>query len=173
MATTLSRRGEGGAGTAAALAVPDTWWRRHQMRLTPVILLLPACLFFAVFVLYPIAASVRLSLHGWDGVNPPTWAGLGNYAELLGDDVFWTAIRNNVLWLLAFMLAPIFGLALALFLNQSVPGIRLAKSLFFFPFVISQVVGLVFTWFFNAEFGLLNQILRWLGLPPVALLEDE
>jgi multiple sugar transport system permease protein len=72
------------------------------------------------------------------------------------------------------MLAPPAGLALALFLNQDVPGIRLARSLFVFPFVISQVVvGLVFSWFFNAEFGLLNQLLGWLGSGPVALLEDE
>jgi multiple sugar transport system permease protein len=73
-----------------------------------------------------------------------------------------------------FTLAPAAGLGLALFLSQSVPGIRLARSLFFFPFVISQVVvGLVFAWFFNAELGLLNEILRALGLGPVVLLEDE
>jgi multiple sugar transport system permease protein len=162
----------GSAGAAAV--VPDTWWRRHQMALTPFLLLLPASLFFAVFVIYPIVSSVRLSLHDWDGVNPPTWVGMGNYAELVTDPVFWTAIVNNLWWLIAFMLAPVFGLAIALFLNQTVPGIRLAKSLFFFPFVISQVVvGLVFSWFFNSEFGLLNAMLDGLGLPRVAPLESE
>jgi multiple sugar transport system permease protein len=99
---------------------------------------------------------------------------MGNYAELVTDPVFWTAIVNNLWWLIAFMLAPVFGLAIALFLNQTVPGIRLAKSLFFFPFVISQVVvGLVFSWFFNTEFGLLNAMLDGLGLPRVAPLESE
>jgi multiple sugar transport system permease protein len=44
---------------------------------------------------------------------------LGHYAELFSDDVFYTALVNNVLWLVAFMLAPAFGLALALLLNQT------------------------------------------------------
>ena len=57
-----------------------------------------------------------------------------------------TALWNNVRWLVLFMLALPIGLAMALFLNQVVFGIRLIKSLFFFPFVISQVViGLIFT----------------------------
>lgn len=154
--------------------VTESWWQRHQMTLAPIILLAPACLFFAVFVIIPIFQSVWLSLHDWDGVSEPTWLGLENYRELLDDDVFWTAIVNNVWWLAAFMLAPVMGLAIALFLNQTVPGMRLVKSLFFFPFVISQVVvGLVFSWFFNSQFGLLNEILASMGLPPTALLEDE
>jgi multiple sugar transport system permease protein len=157
-----------------AARVPDTWWQRHQMALTPLILLIPASLFFGTFVLWPIADSLWLSLHDWDGISPRTWVGLGNYQELVTDPVFWTAITNNIWWLVLFMLAPVFGLAIALFLNQQVGGIRLAKSLFFFPFVISQVVvGLVFSWFFNAEFGLLNAMLKGLGLEPVSLLEDE
>lgn len=160
---------------ATALASDQgTWWQRHQMALTPLLLLLPAGLFFGLFVLWPIVASIWLSLHDWDGISPKTWVGLGNYQELVTDPVFWTAISNNVWWLVLFMLAPVFGLAIALFLNQQIGGIRLVKSLFFFPFVISQVVvGLVFSWFFNAEFGLLNAMLQGLGLEPVALLEDE
>ena len=160
--------------TARPPIVTETWWQRHQMRLAPAILLTPALLFFAVFVIWPIIASVWLSFFEWDGVSPKEWIGLSNYQELTTDDVFWTAIGNNVWWLLSFMLAPVFGLAVALFLNQTVFGMRLVKSLFFFPFVISQVVvGLVFSWFFNAQFGLLNQILASFGLPPTALLEDE
>ena len=159
---------------APAIRVPDTWWRRNQMALTPVLLLTPACLLFATFVLWPVMSSVWLSLHDWDGINPPKFIGLGNYVELFSDDVFWTAVVNNIYWLVLYMLAPVIGLAVALFLNQSVFGIRLYKSLFFFPFVISQVVvGLVFSWFLNPQFGLLNEILSALHLPGVAPLENE
>lgn len=157
-----------------APAISHSWWRRHQMRLAPVILLAPACVLFALFVLYPIVDSVWLSLFDWDGVSPKKFVGLGNYVELFQDSVFWTALVNNVWWLAAFMLAPVFGLALALFLNQTMFGMRLVKSLFFFPFVISQVVvGLVFGWFLNADFGLLNTILAGLGFAPVDVLGDE
>ena len=159
---------------SVTIDVRESWWRRHQMRLAPAIFLAPACVLFALFVVWPICDSVWISLHDWDGIKPMRWVGLDNYRELLGDDVFWTSLVNNVWWLVAFMLAPVFGLALALFLNQQLFGMRLIKSLFFFPFVISQVVvGLVFGWFMNADFGLVNTLLRGLGLPGVDILGDE
>jgi multiple sugar transport system permease protein len=162
------------ASSAASRAiVMDPWWRR-RMALNPLLLLAPACLLFAAFVVYPVLASLWLSLFDWDGVGQKTWTGLGNYDELLADPVFHVAIANNLWWLALFMLAPVGGLAIALLLNQEVRGIRLVRSLFFFPFVISQiVVGLVFSWFFNAEFGLLNELLGRVGLGPVKPLEDE
>ncbi len=144
---------------------------RRAGSLAPLTFIAPAAVFFAIFVLWPIADSLWISLHDWDGVHPMRWVGWGNYAELFDDGVFYTALVNNAWWLVAYMLAPVFGLAIALFLNQDVLGMRLYKSLFFFPFVISQVVvGLVFSWFFNGDFGLLNVVLRAVGLPGVSLL---
>ena len=157
--------------TANALS---TWWWRHQRALTPLILLAPACLLFFIFVIYPIAASIFLSLHDWDGVGAKTWVGLDNYVELFDDPVFYTAVKNNLFWLLIYLLAPALGLVLALFLSQNVRGIRLIRALFLVPFVISAVVvGLMFAWFLNADFGLLNQILGKFGVAPVAPLESE
>jgi multiple sugar transport system permease protein len=150
------------------------WWWRHQRSLAPVILLAPACALFAVFVVYPIAASIWLSFHDWDGIGPKQWVGIANYSELLEDPVFFTAFANNLYWLALYLTAPALGLALALFLSQDVRGIRLARSLFLVPFVISPVVvGLTFAWFLHADFGLLNRILLHTGLPVVTLLDDE
>jgi multiple sugar transport system permease protein len=152
----------------------SAWWWRHQRALTPLILLAPACLMFATFVLYPIAQSLWLSLYDWDGIGPKTWVGFDNFSELFGDPVFFTALANNVCWLLLYLLAPVLGVGLALFLNQTVPGIRVVRALFLLPFVISQVVvGLIFAWFLNADFGLLNPLLARFGMPPVAPLESE
>ena len=65
------------------------------------------------------------------------------------------------------------GLFIALFLNQTVRGIRLYKSLFFFPFVISQVVvGLVFSWFYLPREGLLNAILGFFNMGSLNILGD-
>ena len=139
-----------------------------------VALLAPACVLFAVFVLYPIARTVLLSLHDFDGVSAAKWVGIGNYRELLRDPVFATALANNLKWLACYLVAPVAGLALALFLNQALPGMRVARSLVFMPFVISQVVvGLIFSWFFNGRFGLLPRILDALGLPAVTPLDSE
>ena len=66
------------------------------------------------------------------------------------------------------------GLFAALFLNQTVRGIRIYKSIFFFPFVISQVVvGLVFSWFYDPSNGLLNIILEFFGFDTIAILAEE
>ena len=73
-----------------------------------------------------------------------------------------------------YLLAVPAGLAVALFLNQNVLGIRIYKSLFFFPFVISQVVvGLIFTWFYAPNFGLLSGVIKGLTGSNVAILADD
>lgn len=150
------------------------FWKRNQQRLAPVLFLLPGSLFFAVYVLFPIFQSIWISFYDWDGLGPKTWVGLGNYVELLDDEAFYTSLRNNVVWLVLYLLAVPAGLGIALFLNQNVVGIRLYKSLFFFPFVISQVVvGLIFSWFYAPNFGLLWLIVNRLTGADVAVLADE
>ncbi|WEY41213.1 sugar ABC transporter permease [Paraburkholderia sp. SUR17] len=127
--------------------------------------LLPGFALFAVFVIYPIASSISLSFHHWDGMTARTFAGLDNYRELFASDTFYVALKNNLIWLVLFLLAPPAGLALALYLNQNVFGIRLVKSLFFAPFVLpGVVVGLVFSWFYEPTFGLLKLIVGH-GIP--------
>ncbi|TYL22893.1 sugar ABC transporter permease, partial [Streptococcus pyogenes] len=73
-----------------------------------------------------------------------------------------------------YLLAVPVGLGVALFLNQTVTGIRLYKSLFFFPFVISQVVvGLIFTWFYAPNFGLFSKLIEDITGQQIAILGDE
>ncbi len=129
---------------------------------------------FGVYVIAPIFQSMAISLYEWDGMGKPKFIGLGNYVELWSDPDFYTALKNNVIWFFGFLLSIPMGLGLALLLNQEVFGIRLAKSLFFFPFVISQVViGLVFSWFYDPTNGLLLHVMAWLGMDPIAVLSDE
>ena len=152
----------------------STWWARRQAKATPVLLIAPAVIVFVVYVVSPILQSLWISLHDWDGLGPMRFIGLGNYSELWRYPVFRVALGNNIRWLLLFMLAPPLGLAVALFLNQRLRGMRLVKSLFFFPFVLSQVVvGLVFAWFYDPNFGLLNVALRGLGMASVSPLSNE
>jgi multiple sugar transport system permease protein len=150
------------------------WWERRQARLAPLLFVAPAFLAFLLYVVLPILQSLWISLHDWDGLGPMSYVGTANYRELFADPVFRTALGNNAKWLVLFMLAPPAGLALALFLNQRMRGMRLIKSLFFFPFVLSQVVvGLAFSWFYDPSFGLLNQLLGAFGAGPLSPLADE
>ncbi len=150
------------------------YWKANQVRLAPWVFLTPGIFMFLMYVIFPIFQSMGISLYEWDGLGQKEYVGLRNYVELMDDEAFYTSLKNNVIWLILYMLAIPAGLFVALFLNQTVRGIRLYKSLFFFPFVISQVVvGLVFTWFYDPNFGLLNVIITSLGFEAVAVLADE
>ncbi|MDX3925224.1 MAG: sugar ABC transporter permease [Shinella sp.] len=149
-------------------------WRRHRSWLTPTLLILPAAVLFTVVILASSIQSLWISLHDWDGFGPMVWIGLGNYRELLQDPQFYTSLKNNVIWLVMFMLAPPIGLAIALLVNQKIRGMRLMKSLFFIPLVLASVaVGVVFTWVYTPEFGLLALIFRFFGATAPAVLSDE
>jgi multiple sugar transport system permease protein len=150
------------------------FWKKNQQKLAPWLFLAPGMLMFVIYVLVPIFQSIWISFHDWDGLGVKEWIGLQNYAELLDDETFYVSLKNNILWLVFYLLSIPAGLAVALFLNQNVTGIRLYKSMFFFPFVISQVVvGLMFTWFYAPNFGLFSQLLAWLTGSQIAVLADE
>lgn len=149
------------------------WWRTNQQRLAPWIFLAPGMAMFGLYVIWPIFESFRLSFYEWDGLGEKEWLGWANYAELWSDRAFVTSLRNNVIWLVLYMLAVPAGLAIALFLNQTVRGIRIYKSLFFFPFVISQVVvGLMFAWFYAPNFGLFYKLTEFVTGDGIAVLAN-
>ncbi|WP_341366618.1 sugar ABC transporter permease [Yoonia sp. BS5-3] len=151
------------------------WYKRNEIAITPWLFLAPGVFFFLIYVIAPIYQSFSLSLYDWNGLGDVatngTYVGMENYNKLFGlngeraDRNFQISLWNNLKWLLLYLLAIPGGLFIALFLNQTVRGIRIYKSLFFFPFVISQVVvGLVFTWFYLPDGGLFTVILDWFGL---------
>jgi len=168
--------------TAAAMPQPDVdtrgWYKRNEIAATPWLFLIPGIAFFLVYVIIPVFQSFWISFYEWDGLGRLSetgeWVGLANYERLLFDDrKFDVSFWNNVKWLFLFLLAIPMGLFIALFLNQTVRGIRFYKSMFFFPFVISQVVvGLVFSWFYLPKEGLLNAFLAVFGAEPVNILGD-
>ena len=152
-------------------ASQKSFWNNKKN--TPWLFLLPGLLFFALYVIFPIFQSFNISFYKWDGMGKAEYVGLKNYQKLFNDRAFEISLWNNLKWLVLYLLAIPAGLALALFLNQNITGIRFYKSLFFFPFVISQVVvGLVFTWFYDPRFGLLNELLSWVALGPISVLGD-
>ena len=153
---------------------PRGWYKRNEIAITPWLFLAPGALFFVVYVIAPIWQSFCMSLYDWNGLGDidtnGTYVGLENYNKLFGlngeraDRNFQISLWNNLRWLVLYLLAVPLGLFIALFLNQNVRGIRLYKSLFFFPFVISQVVvGLVFSWFYLPNNGLFTIITGWFG----------
>lgn len=155
------------------MSTATTTRRWNPQIVTPILFLLPGVLFFLIYVIIPIGQSFNISFYKWDGLGEAEWVGLRNYERLMQDRAFEVSLWNNMKWLVLYLLAIPAGLFIALFLNQTVTGIRLYKSLFFFPFVISQVVvGLVFSWFYLPREGLLNAVITTFGLEPINVLGD-
>jgi multiple sugar transport system permease protein len=134
----------------------------------------PSLLFFLVFSVYPMVDSIilsfqRFSLQGRD------WIGLENYRTLTADPVFYTVLKNTMLYALA--IVPV-GVVLALVLSALI--IRLPataqiffKSAYYLPVVTSGVVlSLIWLYLYDPAFGLLNYLLGQLGLPPVLWLAN-
>jgi ABC-type sugar transport system permease subunit len=85
-------------------------FKRHQQRLAPVVFLAPALFMFVVFVVNPIVQSIWVSFNDWDGLGPMRWVGFGNYVALFDDRLFYISLKNNLIWLVLYLLGPPAGL---------------------------------------------------------------
>jgi multiple sugar transport system permease protein/raffinose/stachyose/melibiose transport system permease protein len=147
---------------------------------TIIVFLLPALTLYTVFTAYPVVRTFYNSFHI---VLPArvTWVGFANYEALLTDDIFWRAVRNTVVWSVASPLVEVtIALLLALALYAKVPGARFFRIAWFTPVLMSYVVvGILWVWIYNYDWGPVNVALRaiglgglaqaWLGNPSTAL----
>ncbi|ANI84344.1 carbohydrate ABC transporter permease [Kosakonia oryzae] len=135
--------------------------------------LLPAVLVYAVFLLVPLLASLGISFTDWDGTSVPVFSGISNYLRMFSDPVFWVALGNNALLMLFYTLLPIsVGLLLCSFLYETRNNNErsLLRIFFFLPYIMPMaVLGVVWRWLYNPAFGPIDQFLRAIGLPQLAL----
>ena len=131
--------------------------------------LLPALTIYVAFTAYPV---LRTFSNGFYKVLPrrQEWVGLDNFAELAGDEIFWRAVRNTLVWS---AVSPLFEVAiatlLALALFAKVPGSRFFRIAWFTPVLMSYVVvGILFVWIYNYDWGPANVALRAVGLDRLA-----
>ncbi len=119
-----------------------------------------------VFLIGPILASLYLSFTEYKPGLMPVWLGLSNYTRMFGDDLFYHSLRvTSVYTLLSVPIGLLTALGLAVLLNQGVRGLRFFRTAFYLPSLISGVaVAIVFAWFFNKQFGVINFFLGLLGI---------
>nr|PZN56640.1 MAG: sugar ABC transporter permease [Chloroflexota bacterium] len=149
-----------------------SWRRRWRMYRDAYLLIAPAWIIFAVFVIVPIINTIYLSFFKYGLTDPNIqFIGLQNYQQLLNDPVFWRALRNNGIILIGSVVIQVgIGVVLAAVLSR---GIRRGRAFFrtvhFAPVVLSSVaVGILWQLIYDPGVGILNAFLRFLGVrPPV------
>ncbi len=135
-----------------------------KFSLTPYLVLSPALLIIAVFVLYPILAVVYYSFTDYSIVTPPVWVGLRNFQQLLQEQQFRDSLLHSLIYLLVTPILIFFGILLAIAVNRKLPGINVFRALYYIP-VISGSIAVGYSWrmLFDTN-GLINGVLMSVGL---------
>lgn len=142
--------------------------KKKKINFAPYLLLTPAIVLVLVFMAYPIGNVFYLSLRHYNPTKPwiNGFAGLDNFKKILSDGQFWSALTVSIKWVLAeVILQLIFGMIVALILNQSFKGRGIFRAITFIPWAMSGVLtAVLWSLIFNENVGLLNDILLKLGL---------
>ncbi len=132
------------------------------------IFVLPALSLFFVFSVYPLFEVFNLSIMQWDGISPArTYVWLDNFKDILFDNgVFWKSMHNAVyVTILALTVQNILALVLALMCDRDIKCGNVYRVIFYLPPVLSGiVVGLIWNWIYDGNYGLLNHFLSLIGL---------
>lgn len=151
--------------------------RRRTLRLTLEgwAFVAPATIIVLGLSIFPAVWSFFLSLQHWDGFSQPENIGIRNYTYAATDPDLQAAIAHTLLYTLLFVPASVLlGLLLAVALNRRIRFIGIYRTAIFVPFVASAAAtGILTTYLFSPQFGLLNNVLRRLGLPQQGWLEDQ
>jgi multiple sugar transport system permease protein len=188
--TSAAERPAGPTGRAARSenrAAPPTAGRRRTFRarhaLTILAFLAPAIVFVCWFTYLPMLQGARMAFLDyklWDLTSTP-FVGLDNFAKVLSDPVFPTVTGNTLLWVVGSLVPQfVLGFLIALALRQRFRFRGVYQALVFFPWAVSGfLIGMLFRWMFNAEFGVINDLLMkahlisaplpWLADPKLAM----
>jgi len=180
MASTATRPGRRSERTGARR--PGGGKRRRvfgtRRGLTIAAFLAPAVLFVAAFTYYPMLSGSQMAFRHWNlnNLSDTSWIGVDNFAAIFASQQFRTTIANSVLWVVGSLIPQIvIGFALALWLRRRFIFRGVYQALIFFPWAVCGfLIGILFRWMFNGEFGVVNDLLMKAHLisSPIPWLAD-
>lgn len=125
--------------------------------------MLPALLFFATFMIYPLLKSLQMSLHDWSIMpdQPNVFVGLANYSRAFDDPIFWVALRNTVIYTIVTVPGQmVLAMLVALLLNHIHRGRVFFRVIYYLPVITAWViVSLLFRYLFQSPGGLVNYLI--------------
>lgn len=139
---------------------------RRRQSLVGYVFALPWFIGFSVFLAYPLIASIYFSFCDYSVLKKPVFIGLDNYRELFADEVFWITVKNTAIYAaISLPAGMVMALGLAMLLNAKVPGTTFFRTVFFLPSLVPMVsLAVLWLWILNGEHGILNEVLRMVGI---------
>ncbi len=177
--TSASRAGRSvDSGSIAPRGAPRRRVFGMKTALSIFLFLLPALIFVGWFTYWPMLQGARMAFHNWNvwDLTSTPWVGFANFVTVFQDPAFPTVAWNTVVWIVGSIVPQfVIGFALALWLRKKFRFRGVYQALVFYPWAVSGfLIGLLFRWMFNAEFGVVNDMLMKIGLisTPVPWLAD-
>lgn len=135
---------------------------------------LPFLLVFVTFMIFPIFFGLFISFFKWDILSTRSFVGLKNYSTMFHDEMFYTSLWHTFQFVLITTPALLFiGFLMALMVTSASPLRSVIENVFFIPYILSMtVIGTLWAWLMQKDYGLLNQLLLFLGREPVGWLTD-
>jgi multiple sugar transport system permease protein len=129
-------------------------------------LLAPSLAIFILYRIVPLGWNAVLSVQKWSPLRPAEYAGLYHYEEMFfHDDVFWTSLRNTLVYMSSAPLGIALALALAILVNAGIRGRTVYRAIIFVSYPLMTVaVGIIWRWLYDEKLGLINYVLIRLGL---------
>lgn len=130
---------------------------------------------FLTITLIPMVSSLVISFMDWNILTKPKWVGLKNYIDMFNDPLFYNSLKVTLLYtIFSVPINVILSLFVALLLNNDIKYMKVYRTIYYLPAVVSGVVvSLLWAWIFNPEFGLLNNMLSKIGIEGCQWIYDE
>jgi multiple sugar transport system permease protein len=150
-------------------------WRQRREIIDAYVFMSPVIIGLLVFTIGPIIVSLFLSFTKYNLLSDPKWVGIDNYTKMYGEDLFWKSLSVSAIYsVVSVPVGLVVALFLAMLLNRKMRGVYFFRSIYYLPTVISGVgVAMLWRWIFNGQYGVLNTLLRTVGIKGPNWLLDE
>lgn len=163
--------------TQSALELPRSRRRlKDGPALAAILMLPPALILFSLFVVWPLVDAGYYSFFKWNGFGTPTdFVGFDNYLRVLSDPIFWNSVKNTgIVLAVSILLQMPVALTLALLIYRKTWSNTIFRMVFFVPFILAEIAsGLIWSFVYDGNVGLIAGVFRSLGLDPVFILSDK
>lgn len=147
---------------------------RRQRTITAYLFISPFILGFFFWFVIPALTAAWLVFYDWNMIRRPIFVGLHNFDKLINDDLFFQSLKVTTLYtVISVPLSLVLSFLLALLMNSKVRGIALFRTIYYLPSIVPAVANaMLWLFIFHSEFGLLNALLRGIGLKKILWLQD-